>query len=217
MKIEPKLSSDVHISLLDGEDSTCDGSANKSRSVTVTHLPEVTLYINCPPDYPSRSPPTFHLSSCWFDPKFSDGVNERLLQCFSAGLPVVYDWTLFIQDELVEVYSQQQQQEIKHYSSVGKSQDQKRMKQEVDSTDGAMVQSPTRDLVQIFLRNQSLLSDIEEFDCYQKHREFQMAEHECDICYMTLLGSAMCRPCELCGLMYCKECLMGYCQVSLYY
>lgn len=199
----PKLNSDVQISLLDQKLGA--GKSEGGRTVEVAHLPEVTLYVKYPPDYPSRSPPTFHISSCWLDPKLPQQINESLLECFTPDFPVVYEWTLFLQDELVELYSQQQKLSREN---VKQAQDDK------ENSDEATGRTTRRDPCQIFLRSSSLLNDVEEFDSYQKHREFQQSEHECGICCLILVGSAVCRPCEMCGLLYCKDCLKGYCQVS---
>ena len=202
VKIVPRLNSNVQLSTVDLQ----NGSTGKS--IEVAHLPEVTLYVKYPPDYPSRNPPTFHISSCWLDPFLSQQINERLLQNFTPDYPVVYEWILFLQDELVELYSQEQKQKMNEsQSSEGANK---------DESDGAKVESSQQDPCRIFLRSSSLLNDVEEFDSYQKHREFQESEHECGICCLMLMGSALCRPCEMCGLLYCKDCLKGYCQVRQY-
>ena len=186
-------------------------SGDGGRSVQVTHLPPVTLYVKYPPDYPSRNPPIFHISSTWLDPNFSQQINERLLERFTQDLAVVYEWTLFLQDELVEAYSQQQ---IQAKVSLEQTHGQKEMSKEGDG-DGAIAEtSKKKDPCQIFLRSSSLLNDIEEFDSYEKHREFQQSEHECGICCLSFMGYGVCRPCEMCGLLYCKDCLKGYCQVN---
>lgn len=199
VKIAPRLNSNVQLSTVDPQ----NGSTGKS--IDVAHLPEVTLYVKYPPDYPAGKPPTFHVSSCWLDPSLSHMINERMLQNFTPDYPVVYEWILFLQDELVELYSQQQQKkraEFQHSEGVNK-----------DESDGAKAESSQLDPCRIFLRSSSLLNDVEEFDSYQKHREFQESEYECGICCLTLMGSALCQPCKMCGLLYCKDCLKGYCQV----
>lgn len=203
MKIVPRLSSDVQLSL-SGENG---GQSSSERSVQVAHLPEVTLYIKYPSDYPSRSPPTFHISSCWLDANLPQKIKEKLLEFFTPEFPVVYEWVLFLQDELVELYSQQQQLEQAQSQT-----------KESATTNGAKVDSSNvRDACRIFLRSSSLLNDVEEYDSYQKHREFQESEHECGICCLILTGTGLCGPCEMCGLLYCKDCLKGYCQVSRVY
>lgn len=187
VKIAPRLNSNVQLSTVDPQ----NGSAGKS--IEVAHLPEVTLYIKYPPDYPSRKPPTFHISSCWLDPSLSQLINGRLLQSFTPDYPIVYEWILFLQDELVGLYSQQQQQKMEQ--SQGPEGGNK------DETDGAKLESSKQqDPCRIFLRSSSLLNDVEEFDSYQKHREFQESEHECGICCLTLLGSAFC------GHVKCVDC-----------
>ena len=216
MTIIPKLNSDVQLSLSNPQSGDDQASSGTRRLVKVTHLPEVTLYIKYSPDYPSINPPTFHISSCWLDPKLPKEVNERLLECFTPGFPVVYEWTLFIQDELVDVYGhhQQWQQPEKGEEEQSPQKEQKgATKEEVDGN-GVKVETSKVDIGRIFLRSSSLLNDVEEFDSYEKHKEFQQAEHECGICCLTYVGSALCRPCEGCGLIYCKSCLKGYCQVS---
>lgn len=185
-------------------------SGDRGRSVQVTHLPAVTLYVKYLPGYPSRNPPIFHISSIWLDPKFSEQINEQLLERFMPDFPVVYEWALFLQDELVETYSQQQMQ-ARVFLEQAHSQEE--IKKEEDS-DGATAEPSKKDPCQIFLRSSSLLNEIEEFDSYQKHREFQQSEHVCGICCLSSMGSGVCSPCEMCGLLYCKDCLKGYCQVN---
>ena len=198
MKIVPKLNCNVQLSTVDPAQNDSTG-----KFIEVAHLPEVTLYIKYPPNYPSRNPPTFHISSCWLDPSLSKLISEKLLQSFTADCPVVYEWILFLQDELVELYSQQQQQKMEQSQGP-----------ESGKGEGAKVESSKQDPCRIFLRSSSLLNDMEEFDGYQKHREFQESEHECAICCLMLMGSALCQPCEMCGLLYCRDCLKGYCQVG---
>ena len=207
----PKLNSSVQMSLVDLQnDLGKTNSGDRGRSVQVTHLPAVTLYVKYPPDYPSRNPPVFHISSVWFDPKFSQQINKQLLERFSQDFPVVYEWTLFLQDELVEAYSHQQ---MRARVLLEQAHDHEEMNKEGDGND-ATAEPSMKDPCQIFLRSSSLLNDIEEFDSYQKHMEFQQSEHECGICCLSFTGSGVCRPCEMCGLLYCKDCLKGYCQVN---
>ena len=209
VKISPKLNSDVqlHVSLFSEKGGS---SPSECSAVKVTHLPEVTLYIKYPSDYPSRSPPTFHISSCWLDPVLPQKIKDRLLEFFVPDCPVVYEWVLFIQDELVELYSKAQQ--------LGQSLNRAATKEKEKTVDGAVDGClNSEDPCRIFLRSSSLMNDVEEFDSYQKHREFQETEHECGICCLVLTGDGMCGPCERCGLLYCKDCLKGYCQVSQLY
>ena len=208
----PKLNSDVQMSLLDLQDGPGKTeSGNHGQLVKVNHLPAVTLYIKYPPDYPSRNPPVFHISSIWLDPKFSQQINEKLLERFTQDFPVVYEWTLFLQDELVEVYSQQQMQAR---VLLEQAHGQEETNKEGNSNGATSAEPSKKDPCQIFLRSSSLLNDIEEFDVYQKRREFQQSEHECGICCLSYMGSGVCRPCEMCGLLYCRDCLKGYCQVN---
>lgn len=72
----------------------------------VAHLPEVTLYINYPPTYPSHSPPDFHVSARWMDSNMAPPLSDHLKGLFVPGCPVVYEWVMYLQDDLVRNYSE---------------------------------------------------------------------------------------------------------------
>ena len=70
----------------------------------VTHLPEVTVYVKCPPTYPSLLPPDCHLSARWMDSKLTPALLSHLRDMFTPGCLVVYEWVMYLQDELVQDY-----------------------------------------------------------------------------------------------------------------
>ena len=80
-----------------------------------------------------------------------------------------------------------------------------------DTTGISVSQQPC----QIFMRSTSQIHDVEEYDSFEKFREFQSEKQECGVCFNSLLGEMMCQPCGKCSFIYCKECLCSYCQVSV--
>lgn len=81
--------------------------ANRSDSpsaVEVAHLAEISLYIKYSPSYPSHSPPDFHLSACWMEPQAMSSVLEHMQGMFVPQCLVVYDWIMYLQDDVVQDY-----------------------------------------------------------------------------------------------------------------
>ena len=73
---------------------------------------------------------------------------------------------------------------------------------------------PERHPCQIFLRSVSQFNDVEEFNGYECHREFLQTKHECGICFVMVSGEQFSEPCPECGVAFCTDCLLSYCQVS---
>jgi hypothetical protein len=71
----------------------------------VSHIPELTMYINYPPSYPSHSPPDVHVSARWMDASLNPPISDHLKSLYVPGCPVVYEWVMYLQDSLVQDYS----------------------------------------------------------------------------------------------------------------
>ena len=71
----------------------------------VTHISEVTLYVKYPTCYPSHSPPDLHLSARWMDNKIAPLLVGHLREVFVPGCPVVYEWVMYLQDNMLQEYS----------------------------------------------------------------------------------------------------------------
>ena len=68
---------------------------------------------------------------------------------------------------------------------------------------------------QIFLRSSSQIDDMEEYDQYEAHKVFLQTKHECGICFMEWSGEQFSEPCQSCKQIFCKQCLLEYCQVCI--
>ena len=167
--------------------------------ISVSHVPVVTLYIKYPKTYPSHQPPDFHVSAWWLDPKSDSFTRDQLLHIFAQDCLVVYDWILYIQNDLIKEYS--------HFQT--KSTDVGEVLNPPEISSKETVRHPC----QIFLRSSSQLNDMEEYDCYENHKDFQQSRHECVVCVRSFVGADMCPPCDACGLVCCKQCTVDYCKV----
>ena len=90
-----------------------------THSSGVTHLPEVTLYIKFPPSYPSHSSPECHVSARWMDPTVASILLDNLRGRFEPCCPVVYEWIMYLQDDMIRDYCQHSMK-IKHRREKGK-------------------------------------------------------------------------------------------------
>lgn len=129
MKVEPKLDSEVELVLLPNDipslrhlmnatSLSCSPSSPTTedsrlpervpRTTSVTHLPPLSLFVRYHAAYPSRTPPTLHLSARWLDSKLLHFAVERMKQMFSAECPIVFDWINYLQDEFLLEYIEQQ-------------------------------------------------------------------------------------------------------------
>ena len=81
-------------------------SSSHAEEKAVTHLPDVTLYVSYPPSYPSHSLPDFHISASWMDTSVVPLLSDHLKGLFVPGCPVVYEWIVYLQDNLVQDYNQ---------------------------------------------------------------------------------------------------------------
>ena len=66
----------------------------------------------------------------------------------------------------------------------------------------------------MFVRSASVMADMDEFDKYQKHKNFLEDSHLCDICTEERKGSSFPEASLLCGHLFCADCLSEYAQVS---
>ena len=68
------------------------------RTVLVEHLPPLSLHFILPADYPSSSPPSFTLHSCWLDSSQLTTVCRELDQIWldSQESVVLYLWQQFL-------------------------------------------------------------------------------------------------------------------------
>ena len=113
-------------------------------------------------------------------------------ELFNPGWPVVYDWILYITNDLLKDYCN------------------------IEGTDIDTQPVQTRHINQIFVRSISEFNDVEEHDQYENHKRFLTDKHECGICTELKYGEQFCDPCKECdgpGL-YCKSCISEYCQVN---
>ena len=159
--------------------------------VRVTHLPNLTLYVRYPDDYPSSSCPVFHLSARWLGSNQSHmaSLRENLEALYTPGWPVVFEWISYLSNELAGEYCRLQQVAAEA-NDVGASS-------------------------KLFVRSVSQGADIVAHDEYQRHHVFLQETHECAICCELKQGklfSERCQSCEEEGLC-CRDCLAHYCQV----
>ena len=98
MKVTPRV--DGKVTLLPAQ------SSSHAEEKAVTHLPDVTLYVSYPPSYPSHSLPDFHISASWMDTSVVPLLSDHLKGLFVPGCPVVYEWIVYLQDNLVQDYNQ---------------------------------------------------------------------------------------------------------------
>lgn len=159
-------------------------------SVRVTHLPNLTLYVRYPDDYPSQSCPVFHLSARWLssNQKHMASLRKNLEALYTPGWPVVFEWISYLSNELAGEYCKLQQNDTPDVGTSSK----------------------------LFVRSMSQGADIVAHDEYQKHQLFLQDTHECVICCEMKQGklfSERCQSCKNDGGLCCRDCLAHYCQV----
>lgn len=160
--------------------------ATSTQPVQVYHLPPVTIYIRYHDDYPSQKCPHFHLTARWLNKRHTETICDRLHSLFTPGIPVVYNWMTYIDTDLISEYSQLQLETERGHPSN-----------------------------QLFVRSISEFNDVEEYNCYESHKQFLSEKHDCVICFETKFGDQFCDPCTSCisiGL-FCKGCVREHCQV----
>ena len=116
---------------------------------------------------------------------------------FVPGCTIVYDWLCFLQDNLVELYAESQQT----FAST--------MNQSSQSDVTPAVQHP----LQIFVRSSSIMTDVEEYNEFENHKEFLQGKHECTLCLCELPGSAFPEVKLDCRHIFCTECLSSHVKV----
>jgi len=157
----------------------------------------VSVHIRYPPNYPSSDPPEFILSSRWLDPLYLDNAATKLHEMFVPGCTVVYDWLCFLQDNLIELYAESQQK----FTST--------MNQSPQSDAMPAAKHP----LQIFVRSSSIMTDVEEYNEFENHKEFLQGKHECTLCLCELPGSAFPEVKLDCRHIFCAECLSSHIKV----
>lgn len=218
MTVAPQIDGEVQLVLpttpgsLSVQTTSQDGIQSTGRSTGVTHLPPIELYVKYHSGYPSKLPPNFHISARWIDPKVVPFILEKLRLLFAPDFPMVFECITYLQQEFVNDYSTYQST-IPH-----EDHPHQQPKQPPDSSNLHTEHSDwpplSKHSCQIFLRSTSLLVDMEEYDRYEDHKEFLKSKHECRICVSELLGEEFCEPCDSCKQLFCKNCILGYCQVG---
>lgn len=211
---------------------TSTAAARPPRISTVTHLPPLSLFVRYHLSYPSRSPPTLHLSARWLNNRLAMFAVKRMQQMFTAECLVVYDWINYLQNEFLSEYTERQHQQNSNVmastdsvssSSTGiastslackpSAVNQESCAEANEMAREATDHVPQQHSSQIFLRSVSQFNDVEEFDRYECHREFLQSKHECAICFLMVAGEQFSEPCLACGEAFCKQCLISYCRV----
>ena len=163
----------------------------------IEYFPPVSVHIRYPPNYPSSDPPEFNLTSRWLDPLYLDTVATKLHEMFVPGHTVVYDWLCFLQDNLVELYAESQQTFVSTMNQPP----------QLDTTPA------TQHRLQIFVRSISIMTDVEEYNEFENHKEFLQSKHECSLCLCELPGSAFPEVKLDCKHIFCAECLSSHVKV----
>lgn len=218
MIVAPQFESEVELILtttsgnLSVPNTSRDEIQSTGRSTRVTHLPPIELYVKYHSGYPSKLPPNFHISSRWIDPKVVPLILEKLQQLFTPDFPMVFECITYLQQEFVRDYNTYQNT-IPHEDHPHRKPNTDEQPFDLDTkhSDGPPLSNHS---CQVFLRSTSLLDDMEEFDRYEDHKEFLKNKHECGICVSELLGEEFCEPCGTCKQLFCKNCILGYCQVG---
>ena len=174
------------------------------------------------------------MSARWLDSKALFVISDKLQQCFIAENLVVFDWISWLQDDFVREYSVQQAMDWQTHdrtalrpksptlpkvvvatpSSPPLSRECKVELDSVQTTAGIDEDRSGRHPCQIFLRSSSQLNDLEEFDRFECHKEFLECNHDCGVCFVAYPGTEFCYPCKVCQQLFCKGCMLQYCQVS---
>lgn len=122
---------------------------------------------------------------------------------FNPGCEFVYEAVEYLRSEFLEFYVSLQSQ---HHTFLLEGAERTTETPVGDDRDS----SPTV----MFVRSASVMADMEEFDKYQKHKQFLDSSHLCDICAGEKKGLAFPEASLLCGHLFCTSCLAEYAQVS---
>ena len=194
--------------MVESTGSVHDGAHSSVRPKwRVTHLPNLTLYVRYPVNYPSTTCPVYHLSARWLNPTHTATLGEKFEALFTPGWPVVFEWINYLSTELAEDYCKLQQATPPTTTNT--------------ATSTTCTVSEGNELVntgspsKLFIRSISQGEDIVAHDEYQKHQWFLQDYHECDICCERKQGTLFGDPCSSCeeGEVFCRDCLAHYCQV----
>ncbi len=104
VKVIPRVCGKVALLPVAAADSTTPPQGTGG-GTEVSHLSEITLYIKYPPSYPSHTPPHFHLSARWLDTEVAPRLSGHLKGLFLPACPVVYEWIMYLQDEMIHQYT----------------------------------------------------------------------------------------------------------------
>ena len=170
--------------------------------ITVHHLPPLHLYVAYHDRYPSEKAPYFDLNAQWLDRRFLPTLKEGISKLFTPGCEFVYQAVEYIRSEFLELYLNLQSHQ--HTFLVGGT-NVKELPVEDDRHSFPSV---------MFVRSASVMADMDEFDKYQKHKQFLEDSHLCDICTEQRKGLAFPEASLLCGHLFCAGCLSEYAQVS---
>ena len=167
-------------------------------ALSVSHLTPLTLEFSYPPNYPTKSKPTFTLSCMWLDAYQLTRLCRKLDDLWETsfiGEPVIFHWVDWLQNFSLEYLEADDTLSLKAYDfDLGTERDPRGLPEFLDPKQCAL--------------------KILEYDFKMVQEEFRKENHICEICFEEHEGILF-HFLEDCGHNFCVECLLDYCQMHV--
>ncbi|CAF0833456.1 unnamed protein product [Brachionus calyciflorus] len=152
----------------------------------VFNLPPILLEFKLPDNYPSVNPPDFKLSSRWLNNSNLGKLCQKLDELWeqNSQIPILFTWISFLNDEIFDYLSiDQQNLIIENDNSI--------------KTDArAFVETCSSKL-------------LINYDTDQQEIKFNKSYFQCFVCFCDKLGKD-CLKFNKCNHVFCNDCMRGY-------
>ena len=159
--------------------------------IRLRHLLPIVLRVTFPPNYPSKVPPDFTLSSPWLHQVHRERLRQSMLSEWDEGVPVVFTW----------IQNLESKEAVALINRIVLKQNAGANDCTGDGADGIDVDR--------------LIDAMMHYDRQIQADEFIKSDHTCDICFDTRPGPDFIRFDASCGHFFCRECLTSYVDVHL--
>lgn len=168
-------------------------------SFRVTHLSPLCLHATFPASYPSHNPPVFTLACLWLSATQLSCLCQQLDRLWEEyrGMPVVYTWVDWLENNLFEYLALSDHVILTPYNPDLEGCD------DCDARALPLCSDLHDDLLEML-----------KYDMKMENIDFNLATHECMVCFDERKGSEFYRLPE-CGHNICQDCMLNFCQLHV--
>ncbi|KAL0108877.1 hypothetical protein PUN28_014176 [Cardiocondyla obscurior] len=205
----PKFKDKLIIKLMDSGPFDDEAVSNDCVIGLVEHLPPIKLYIFFPDTYPSKTLPTFNISSVWLTPWEMSFICQKFDELWeeNQGNEIVFLWLNFLQNDLFNFLNISEFLDISFLHSIYISRDKALLRL-------AELSDPRVRRESIFKLSLNIKNLLISYNERQHKTQFDENFYTCYICFEKCSGLNSIEL-ENCQHIYCKSCMEKYIRINI--